>query len=140
MPNHVHWDPLYSVGNEVLDNQHKAILAQCNMLGDCTANSGHDAEQRFRANFNELLTSAREHFSTEEALLRSTGCPELDEHKEVQEEFEYLATDIITTDNFEMTEIQRFLTLWWVGHLIDTRRLVFDRDVIPADQGQRRGC
>jgi hemerythrin-like metal-binding protein len=140
MPNHVQWDPLYSVGNEVLDNQHKAILAQCNALGDCTANSGHDAEQRFRANFNELLTSAREHFLTEEALLRSTGCPELDEHKEVQEEFEYLAADIITTDNFEMTEIQRFLALWWVGHLIDTRRLVFDRNVIPVDQGQRREC
>jgi hemerythrin len=47
MPNHVQWDPLYSVGNEVLDNQHKAILAQCNALGDCTANPGRMPSNSF---------------------------------------------------------------------------------------------
>jgi len=120
MPNHVQWEPLYSVGNEVLDNQHKAILAQCNALVDCTTNPRQDAEQEFCAIFSELLTTVREHFATEEALLSSAAFPELDEHRGTQQEFEYLATDIITTDNFEMSEIHRFVTLWWVGHLIDS--------------------
>jgi hemerythrin-like metal-binding protein len=122
MPNHLQWDPLYSVGNEVLDNQHKAILAQCNALGDCTANPGQDPEQEFRAIFSDLLSSVREHFSTEEALLSSAAYPELDEHREALDEFEDLAVDVITTDNFETTEIQRFLALWWVGHLIDSAK------------------
>lgn len=120
MPNHVQWDPLYSVNDEVLDKQHKAILAQCNALGDCTANPGHDAEQRFRANFNELLTSMRKYFQAEEALHSSAAYPERDEHRGALDEFEYLVTDVITTDNFEMPEIQRFLALWWLGHLIDS--------------------
>ena len=120
MPNHVQWDPLYSVGNEVLDNQHKAILTQCNALGDCTANPGQDAEQEFRAIFNDLLSSVREHFSTEEALLSSAAYPALDEHRAALDEFEDLIADVITTDHFEMPEIQRFLAFWWVGHQIDS--------------------
>ena len=39
-----------------------------------------------------------------------------------QDEFEYLAADNITTDNFEMAEIQQLMTLWWVGHLIDSAK------------------
>ncbi len=122
MPNHVQWDPLYSVDNEVLDNQHKAILALCNALADCASDPGQDAEQQFRAIFNELLTRVREHFSTEEALLSTSDHPELDDHRAAQEEFEYLGTEIITTANFEMPEIQRFLSLWWVGHLVDSAK------------------
>jgi hemerythrin-like metal-binding protein len=120
MPNHVQWDPLFSLGNQVLDNQHKAILAQCNALGDCTANPDQAAEQQFSAIFSELLTKVREHFQAEETLLSSATYPDLDGHREAQNAFEYLAADIITTNNFEMPEIHRFLTLWWVGHLIDS--------------------
>lgn len=138
MSNHEQWNPIYSVGNEVLDKQHKAILEQCNALGDDASNSGIDVAQRFRAKFDELLCTAREHFLAEEAILRRVGCVELDERKEALDEFDYLAAEIITTDNFDMAEIQRFLTLWWVGHLMDTRRLVFDRDAIPVDQGLQR--
>jgi hemerythrin-like metal-binding protein len=122
MPNHVQWDPLYSLGNEVLDNQLKAVLAQCNAMGDCTANPGQHAEQWFRAIFNELLASVREHFSTEEALFPITAFAELDEHRAALDEFEDLVADVITTDNFEMPEIQRFLALWWVGHMIDSAK------------------
>jgi hemerythrin-like metal-binding protein len=122
MTSHAQWDPLYSAGNDVLDKQHKAILAQCNALGDCTVNPGQDAEQHFRTMFSELLTSVREHFSTEEALLSSNAYPELDGHWEALGEFEDLAADVITTENFEIPEIQRFVALWWVGHLIDSAK------------------
>jgi hemerythrin len=122
MQDHLLWDPLYSVGNEVLDNQHKAILAQCNALGDIAGNPEQEAQQLYRADFYELLTSVREHFSTEEALLSIDAHLELDELREALDEFEYLAADIITIDNFEMSEIQRFMALWWVGHLIDSAK------------------
>jgi hemerythrin-like metal-binding protein len=110
------------VGNEVLDNQHRTILDQCNALSNCTAHQGQDSEHQFRAIFSELLMSVRQHFSTEEALLSSAAYPELDGHLETLDEFEDLAANVITTDNFEIPEIQRFVALWWVGHLIDSAK------------------
>jgi len=122
MTNHVQWDPLYSVGNEDVDNQNKAILAQCNALGDIAGKPGLEAQQLYRAAFEELLTSVREIFATEETLLSSAAHLELDELRDARDEFETLTADIVTTDNFEMSEIQRFMTLWWIGHLIDSTK------------------
>jgi hemerythrin len=72
--------------------------------------------------FAELMASAREHFSTEEALLADHGYPELDDHRSEQEDFEFLAAEIITTDNFDRDELQTFLALWWTGHIMGAAR------------------
>ncbi len=124
MSNHVQWDPLFDVANEVLNEQRKAILAQCNALSDCADSPAQDAEQRFRATLDALRSSAREHFATELAIFSSATYPGQDAYRMVKDEFEYLASDIITTDNFGMHEIQRFVALWWVGHLIDSARML----------------
>ena len=34
------------------------------------------------------------------------------------EEFEYLVAEIAMTKNFDKLELQRFLALWWVGHIL----------------------
>jgi hypothetical protein len=39
-----------------------------------------------------------------------------------RDEFDYLANEIITTENFEKIELQRFLALWWVGHIVGSGR------------------
>lgn len=39
-----------------------------------------------------------------------------------QAEFEYLAAEIITTELFSNEELQRFLALWWTGHIRDCVR------------------
>ena len=118
MPNRVQWDASYSLGNAVLDDQHRNILAQCNTLADCIADGDRQDDLKFDDTFNELMASARQHFSAEEALLTRCGYPMLDELKHEHDEFEYLAADIITTENFERIELQRFLALWWVGHIM----------------------
>lgn len=118
MPNRVQWDPEYSTGNEILDHQHRNILAQCNNLADFISDSGQDNDLRFHKIFDELMTLARQHFATEAALLARCGYPMLEEHENEHDEFEYLAADIITTNNFEKVELQRFLALWWVGHIM----------------------
>jgi hemerythrin len=118
MPKRVPWNPAYSMGNDLLDGQHQAILAQCNALADCMADAGPQSDQNFQATFNAVMTQAAEHFSTEEALLTQCGYPLLEEHKNEHDEFDYLANEIITTENFEKIELQRFLALWWVGHIV----------------------
>jgi hemerythrin len=125
----VTWNPAYAVGIEIIDNQHKNILALCNALADfviddmehtesCadTVSHAHD-ELGFRNGLRVLMDQAREHFSTEEKLLNDCAYPLLDELKNEYDEFAYLTKEILTQENFEAIEVQRFLVLWWVGHI-----------------------
>lgn len=118
MPNRVHWNPRYSVGNDILDAQHKHFLDQCNALADCLDAPGAADHREFKQLFAELTTSARAHFATEEKLLADIGYPGLDDHRSEQEEFEHLAAEILTAENFDPSELQTFLALWWAGHVI----------------------
>lgn len=122
MTNRVQWDPRFSVGNEVIDNQHRIILAQISVLADCLDRGSDDGESEFMKVFDELKLLAREHFATEEALLARNACPQLDAHRNEQEEFAYLSAEIITTENFDKEELQTFLSLWWSGHVASTAR------------------
>jgi hemerythrin len=118
MSNRVQWEPCYSVGNETLDNQHRNILAQCNALADCLADASEEGDRKFRKIFDELMVLAREHFGVEEALLARGGYPDLEENRDERDEFEYLAAEIMTTENFDKDELQTFLALWWTGHIV----------------------
>ncbi|MBK7355601.1 hemerythrin family protein [Propionivibrio sp.] len=120
MPNRVQWNPRYSVGNETLDDQHRMVLEQCNALADHVVETSPESDLRFHTIFNELTAGAREHFSKEEELLIQCACPTLEEHKNECNEFEYLSAEIITTENFDKLELQRFLIFWWVGHILDS--------------------
>ena len=42
------------------------------------------------------------------------------EHEHEGEEFDYLAPEIIRTENFDMDELQTFLALWCTGHIAGT--------------------
>jgi len=123
MPNRVEWDPRYSVGNDALDEQHREILARCNALADCLdGGSGEESDRQFDEVFAGLMASARAHFAAEEALLTRCGFPDLDDHRSEQEEYEFLAAEIVTTENFDRSELQTFLALWWAGHVMGCAR------------------
>jgi hemerythrin-like metal-binding protein len=129
MANRVHWEPGHSVGNEALDAQHRDLLAYCNALADCLAEAGPDGDRKFRTTFEELMARARAHFAAEEALLARGGYPDLDTLRNERDEFDYLAAEIITTENFDKDELQSFLALWWTGHILGSagkQRAFFD--------------
>lgn len=117
MPNRVPWEAHYRVGNETLDQQHKDILAQCNALADHIDTGGAEGDRNFDEAFATLSAMANEHFVAEEALLASHDYPELSDHRCEQEEYAFLSTEIVTTENFDRSELQTFLALWWVGHI-----------------------
>lgn len=118
MPKRVQWNSGFSMGHETLDSQHQAILAQCNALADCMADASPEGDLKFNTTFHALMAQAGEHFSTEETLLTQCGYPELEAHQNEHDEFDYLANEIITTEHFEKIELQRFLALWWIGHIV----------------------
>jgi len=120
-PNRVQWGLHFAVGHELLDEQHRQLLAQCNVLADlCAADGGNSsADPEFRQIFERTTAMAREHFAAEDALLVACAYPEIEDYRCEIEEYEYLAAEIATTDNFDKIELQRFLSLWWVGHILD---------------------
>lgn len=122
MPTRVQWNPDYSVGHETLDGQHRAILAQCNALADCIADAGPESDLTFNGTFAALMAQAREHFCAEEALLTQWGYQELEAQQNEHDEYDYLANEIVTKENFEPIELQRFLVLWWIGHIVGSAK------------------
>jgi hemerythrin-like metal-binding protein len=124
LANHVEWNPRHSVGEASLDAQHRELLARCNALGNFLAAGGPDsdpeADRRFDLAFKELMALARAHFAAEDALLSARGYAGLDGLRNEVEEFDYLAAQIVTTENFDRQELQTFLSLWWAGHVAGT--------------------
>ncbi|MBL0085437.1 MAG: hypothetical protein IPP44_01790 [Ideonella sp.] len=123
MPIRVPWEPDFSVGHELIDAQHQGLLSQCSLLADhcladhCLAEAGERSDRSFDQDFDRLKALAREHFETEAALLARCGCADLEDHRIECDEFEYLAGEIATTENFDRLELQRFLALWCLGHI-----------------------
>lgn len=121
-PIYTQWNQSYAVDDEGVDERHKAILAQCNALADCVAETSPDNDLKFKNIFDELMVNARELFQAEENLLARCGYPALEEVRDEGGEFEYLVTNIATVENFDKVELQQFLASWWAGHLVDFSR------------------
>lgn len=123
MPQRPPWDPDYNAGNDVIDAQHQRLLSECSHLADlCAGGSAVADAAAFDQAFAQLKALAREHFATEAALLASQGFADLDAHQDECDEFAYLADEIATTEHFDRLELQRFVALWVVGHIIGSGR------------------
>ncbi len=121
MPNRIPWEPGYAVGHALVDEQHRGLLSQSNRLADlCLRGDDADSARLFDEAFDRFKALVREHFEAEAALLAAGGCTELDDHHGEGEEFAYLADEIVTTGNFDRLELQRFIALWCVGHIVGT--------------------
>ena len=108
------WDPAYAVGHDTLDTQHQHLLAHCAAL----VKPDEPAQAGFRHRLQALLALADEHFTTEEAVLSQCAYPDLDELQAERQEFADLVADLVTPEHFNPEELQRFLGLWWVGHIV----------------------
>lgn len=121
MPTETQWDDSFSVGHATLDNQHKKLLRICNELAICVEQNSPESDSKFHEILHELSVYAREHFATEEAILRRLGYPNLAEHEE--DHFVYIAkfTDILTQASagvLDKVGALMFLAKWWSDHIL----------------------
>lgn len=117
------WRDEYSVGNQTLDNQHKALLKICNTMGQCVADQTKDGDMLFHEILNDLSVYAKQHFRTEESILRQKAYPDLDSHvTEHTEYFEWLATLSYAAliGNVEKDDLQARVVSWWVNHICNS--------------------
>ena len=132
-PTRVAWDAAFETGHAELDAQHRALLALCNTLADrCTA----DGDAAFDEALAQLQAQASAHFAAELAWRQAVGDPDLDDHRADCDEFGFLVQEIATPAHFDRVELQRFLALWWFGHVAETappqRALQADGGAAPA--------
>lgn len=111
----IDWEPGLAAGHALIDGQHQALFALCNQLADMC--SGPGDESAFDETLARLKALAHEHLETELALLAAAGEPAVDDHRADGEEFAYLVEQIATPEHFDRLELQRFVALWWIGHV-----------------------
>lgn len=118
------WNTSYSVGNEILDQQHQELFEKINL-----------AEKLFRDYFEKgidisealhlvqgLKAYAIEHFETEEAYMKKINYPHLLEHQKKHQSYiehiEKIDEKRIHHSTEEVVlEIFSFLNLWIVEHI-----------------------
>lgn len=116
------WEDKLSVNIELLDEQHKGLVALINTLYD-SAKSGQVISV-LESISTELVNYTVTHFKTEEELFQEHGYPESEQHKKEHELFTKYVSDLKDNLNhgksFEFPELIKFLLKWLYEHILVT--------------------
>lgn len=114
----LHW---FKSGNSVVDGQHRRIFAICNEAVSALDAYTTDREVFYRV-LNDVADLMRLHFRTEEAILRDSGDPKLNDHVEAHHALELELVDLLLTacvrvDCGYRKRFEKFLASWLKHHL-----------------------
>lgn len=117
----LHWTSAYSVGNVLLDAQHKKLFQIFNRLVESNNLKGHQEDSDFHEQLNELVLFTKEHIKTEDALMAQYGYDGLLEHKNEHIDFENELTEIVwkaCQNRSDKVELIRFIYVRWIDHIL----------------------
>jgi len=116
------WKDEYSVGVEKIDHQHQHLFEIINKLIERPVSS--DDSELVSDILTEMINYAREHFSTEEMLMRQYGYPAIELHEKEHDYFinttAELAISFMDNRNTTGDEITEFLIIWLTNHILKT--------------------
>jgi len=81
------WDDRYSIGVDVVDEQHKGLFNLTNDLHDACGGSNEAAKEHFKEVLQKAVGYVSLHFSTEENIMQKTNDPGYGEHKKEHDLF-----------------------------------------------------
>jgi len=117
----VQWEERYSVGFDLIDNQHKHLLDLTNMFYGWCRRGEAITREHFAETLHATVDYVNVHFSTEERLMDKTNYPDKAEHKE---QHIFFAKKIIEARNdFEeeksgvAVDFVHFLKDWILSHI-----------------------
>ena len=115
-----HWNQRLSVGDPDIDHDHQGLFDLVNELASADKTRGFMADIIVR-----LEQYANEHFAREEALMRSIGYPEYEQHLEKHRAFVEWLESVKTTyrraaeSPFLINDlVHDFLVEWLVDHIM----------------------
>lgn len=119
----IQWTPSFSVGNPVLDADHRKLIDILNQIYD--AWQTHSSSLELGKLFDELMDYTDHHFSREESKLAARDFPELARHHAAHERLRELVhafrsrhlaghkADALTE------EMAKFLKSWLMDHILE---------------------
>jgi hemerythrin len=118
--NFVAWDEAYSVGVDLIDNQHKSLVNMVNTLFSYCELGDEHAEIAYLKAVNSAMEYAKTHFTEEEKFMRMAGYPKLDEH--IKEHEAFVAEIVKSVRLFEKgkttpIKMAEFLKKWLLQHI-----------------------
>ena len=113
------WNDAYSVGIEIIDNQHKELVRLINKLYNLYLNKETD-------NIFEIISALKDythyHFSAEEKLFKEKNYPKADEHIKIHNEFitevNKLAEEYKNNPNVLSIKAMTLLQRWLTNHIL----------------------
>ncbi|MBC7908034.1 MAG: bacteriohemerythrin [Rhodospirillaceae bacterium] len=116
----IQWTPAMSVGNEVLDRDHKMLVGLINHLA---LDSNRDDRTVLELVLDELVGYAAAHFSREEGYLEVMGYPHLAAHRAIHRrltgELKTIRARFVDGTHAIGDEIREFLANWLTRHIMD---------------------
>ncbi|WP_421903337.1 bacteriohemerythrin [Maridesulfovibrio sp.] len=122
----VEWKDEYSLGNELIDEQHKSLIALLNDLSE--AGPGNKDGKGFTC-LSRMTKYAQEHFRDEENFMRENGYPGLDDH--IIEHKEFISRvedyqDAVFANYVPFQDMLDFLNNWLIEHMIGSDQKYMD--------------
>ncbi|MGA2329114.1 MAG: bacteriohemerythrin [Bryobacteraceae bacterium] len=118
----VEWKPAYSVGVPAIDEQHRGLLDIINRVHEMMKRGGVPPE--LKSAVQALVSYTRHHFAYEEQMLRSSGYPELDEHKRkhlaMAAQVEGFRLEVARGKTSAPLNLMGFLKDWFTEHILET--------------------
>jgi hemerythrin len=120
------WNDLYSVGIDLIDDQHKRLLEIGADINDIIEDhDGQDIYDEIAAKIDELEHYTVYHFDTEEKMFEEFGYADTENHiKEHRAFIEYLHS--INLDNADVNQARtvntllKFISMWIFKHISNT--------------------
>ena len=115
----IKWDESWSIGDKLIDSQHRELVRLVNDL----FSSGKETRENISAALSFLANYTVTHFNDEEALQRKHRFPGFEKHKQVHSDFKAVVVDLLakyeTTDSPEqlLNTIKKALVEWLVNHI-----------------------
>ena len=141
------WDPSFSVGIAVIDDQHKRIIAYINELG--TISIYHD-KAKIRAVLEALKDYTVSHLAFEESLMEEAEYPNLEAHKQIH--LAFIERILFFKERYESGEdisrqLMMDLQMWLINHIqhedADYKEAVLamlhTKQVAPMESPQKEG-
>lgn len=135
------WDESLSLGNLIIDQDHKELFRIYNRLSDCLGRE--DCKEEFAQILSEMTNYSLAHFSKEEEYLSIINYPHIEQHK--NEHKLYIKTVAGYNTHFllenppEIYEVVSFLRSWWKNHILnsDSKYEIYRREMFALNVRDR---
>jgi hemerythrin-like metal-binding protein len=124
----IEWNDTYSIGIEIIDEQHKKFFSIINTLFDAMKEGKGD--ELVQPVLKELQDYVLYHFQSEETWMKMCNYPYIDKHKlehhEAVKKVNKFVMEHERGNQVVIIEMLKFLSAWLQDHILET-----DRKYIP---------